>query len=387
MRRIALPGTYRSRPPEQTLLMIKPVLGDFGITRLADVTGLDVIGIPVVMAVRPLAATLSVSQGKGATLELARVSAAMEAIELWHAEHAVPPAAMTGVAARKLGPGYDVMELDRRPDSLLTASTPLDWILGRAAVSGLAVPVPRAVVQLDARLREGGPVYQPPSSSNGLASGNTRPEALAHALYELIEREAVSELSSVLVPDRTYVDPATVAAGWCGRLIEMVCCCGAWLEIVQAPNRFDIPCFAAYLWREDMAGSMAVGSGAHSDPEVALSRAVTEAVQSRLTAIAGTRDDISARIYDRPGGDAARPQPPAAAACWDEVVAAADQVSFGSDKEEADWLARQVSTVTGSEPIAVDLCGREEFSVVKAICPGMGSGGQHGIPRPAAVRR
>jgi ribosomal protein S12 methylthiotransferase accessory factor len=384
LRRIALPGTYRVRSPQQTLLMIKPVLGDFGITRLADVTGLDVIGIPVVMATRPLAATLSVSQGKGVTLDLARVSAAMEAIELWHAEHAVPPAAVRSAAARDLKPGYDIRDLDRWPGSLLTENTPLDWIMGRTAVSGQAVPVPRAVVRLDTRPRARGPLYQPSSSSNGLASGNSRSEALAHAFYELIERDAISEVSSVPVPERTYVDPATVADGWCGDLIRLIDRCGAWLEIVQAPSRFDIPCFAVYLWREDMARSMAIGSGAHSDPAVALSRAVTEAAQSRLTAIVGTRDDVSARIYDRPDGKAMRPQPPRAAASWEEVVAA-HRVSFGSEEEEESWLARHISTVARAEPIVVDLCHREDFSVVKVLCPDMHFG--HHPPRPQSARR
>jgi ribosomal protein S12 methylthiotransferase accessory factor len=386
LRRIALPGTYRIRAPQQTLLTITPVLNDFGITRLADVTGLDVIGIPVVMAVRPLAATLTVSQGKGVTLDLARVSAAMEAIELWHAEYAVPPPAITGAAASELRPGYDVTHLDRWPGSLLTAQTPLDWIWGRAAVSGQAVPVPRAAVALDTRPRERGPIYRPSSSSNGLASGNSRAEALIHAFYELIERDAINGLSSVTASDRTYVDPATITGGWCGDLIRMIHGCGAWLEIVKVPSRFDVPCFACYLWREDMPSTMAIGSGAHSDPAVALSRAVTEAAQSRLTAIAGTRDDISAQLYNRPDGVAARPQSPAQARSWDQV-AALQHPSFGSEEEEETWLARYISAVTGSEPITLDLCCREEFSVVKVLSPSMGFGQRHNIPRLPATRR
>jgi ribosomal protein S12 methylthiotransferase accessory factor len=72
MEKVIFTGTHRVRTPEQTLEIITPRLADYGITRLADVTGLDDLGVPVVMAVRPLAATLSVAQGKGATLELAK---------------------------------------------------------------------------------------------------------------------------------------------------------------------------------------------------------------------------------------------------------------------------------------------------------------------------
>src|SRR5919202_3278663 len=84
-------GTHRARFPEETWDIIEPKLTRFGITRIADVTGLDTIGIPVALGIRPLARSLSVSQGKGQTSTLAKVSAAMESIELWHAEHAYPP--------------------------------------------------------------------------------------------------------------------------------------------------------------------------------------------------------------------------------------------------------------------------------------------------------
>jgi ribosomal protein S12 methylthiotransferase accessory factor len=41
----------------------------------------------------------------------------------------------------------------------------------------------------------------------------------------------------------------------------------------------------------------AFGSGCHPDPNVALLRALTEAAQSRLTGIAGSRDDLSRTLY------------------------------------------------------------------------------------------
>ena len=65
---------------------IHPRLGELGITRVANVTGLDNLGVPVVMACRPMARTLSVFQGKGLTLVAARVSGEMEANESFHAE-------------------------------------------------------------------------------------------------------------------------------------------------------------------------------------------------------------------------------------------------------------------------------------------------------------
>ena len=76
-------STYSDRAcaPEETLARIAPLLPRFGITRLARVTGLDCIGIPVWNAIVPNARSIVVNQGKGLTDIDAKVSAAMEALE------------------------------------------------------------------------------------------------------------------------------------------------------------------------------------------------------------------------------------------------------------------------------------------------------------------
>lgn len=57
-----------------------------GITRLADITGLDTLGVPVWSAIRPAARSYVVSAGKGLDPRHARVTAVMEAIETCCAE-------------------------------------------------------------------------------------------------------------------------------------------------------------------------------------------------------------------------------------------------------------------------------------------------------------
>src|SRR4051812_30970889 len=84
-------GTERAVPPAETLDRILPLLPEFGITRIANVTGLDRVGLPVIAVSRPNSRSISVSQGKGLTLEAAQVSGLMESIESWHAEHALLP--------------------------------------------------------------------------------------------------------------------------------------------------------------------------------------------------------------------------------------------------------------------------------------------------------
>src|SRR3954465_14463995 len=80
-------GTHRVIPPAETLARLRPHLEEYSITRLANVTELGEIGIPVVLAIRPNARSLSVAQGKGVDLAAAKVSALMESIEQHHAEH------------------------------------------------------------------------------------------------------------------------------------------------------------------------------------------------------------------------------------------------------------------------------------------------------------
>ena len=87
-----LGGTFRACTPEQTLARLEPMLREeFGITRVANVTGLDDIGIHTFVAIRPNAKLLSTSQGKGISKPLAKISAIMEGVEGWHAENLSPP--------------------------------------------------------------------------------------------------------------------------------------------------------------------------------------------------------------------------------------------------------------------------------------------------------
>ena len=67
-------GTHRAVSPTETIAQVAPFLAGMGITRVANVTGLDRIGIPIVMVVRPNSRSLAVSQGKGLDLDSRRRS-------------------------------------------------------------------------------------------------------------------------------------------------------------------------------------------------------------------------------------------------------------------------------------------------------------------------
>src|SRR2546423_12243572 len=77
-------GTHRSQNLNHTFGRVSRFAPVMGITRVANVTGLDTIGIPVAMVCRPNSRSVAVSQGKGVDYLSAQVSGLMEASELYH---------------------------------------------------------------------------------------------------------------------------------------------------------------------------------------------------------------------------------------------------------------------------------------------------------------
>ncbi|MFI0980949.1 YcaO-like family protein [Streptomyces sp. NPDC021093] len=376
-------GAHRTRHPEETWNAVRPLLARFGITRVADVTGLDALGIPVMMAVRPLATTVSVSQGKGASSLAAKVSAVMEGVELWHAEQVHPPLTARSVSARDLQLPYQYADLITSPGALVTENTPLDWVGARGLRDGAPTHLP-----LDTVCFLPAPSRRPQlpgigSNTNGLASGNCRAEAALHGLYEIVERDALSGPTATGPAERA-VDPATVDDPVCAELIRRIAAAGAWLHLTHVPNRFGVPCYTAHLWSEDVP-LRCFGAGAHGTPAIALSRAITEAAQSRLTAIAGTRDDIPP-IYDQVRhADAPRPEGPRDTVPYPATCADPPPAFTDVDRELA-WVGERVATVTGQQPLVVDLSTEDAFAVVKVVAPGAGLDTHRMHPADAARR-
>lgn len=366
--KIRLPGTHRTRTPEQTWSVVGRHLTRVGISRVADVTHLDCIGVPVCLAIRPGSETLAVSQGKGATPLLARISAVMESIELWHAER--PAVETFTAAAEELGLPYGLADLPVRPELVPHQSRlRLEWAEGAGAVSGRPVPVPAELVGLTLASGldwRGGVLH---ASSNGLASGNSPHEAALHGMYEVIERHVTSSLRHGSRDRRRTIRIGTIDDGHCSVLLDALREGGVEVELSAVPNEFGLPCFVCFIWSPEYP-VVCAGSGCHSNAEVALSRALTEAVQTRLTGISGTRDDIPSGNVALEVGMAA-PGFDAGDFTWEEAVQRAD---FDADSiaDEFRAVARHVERVVGMEPVVVDLSSvPEDFSVVRVVAPGL----------------
>ncbi|MBP2334901.1 ribosomal protein S12 methylthiotransferase accessory factor [Saccharothrix coeruleofusca] len=377
-RKIVLRGTHRAVPPEVTWSRIEPLLGDFGITRVADVTHLDHIGIPVMIAVRPLSETYGTSQGKGATPLLARISAAMESIEMWHAENFDRP--QFEATAHDLELPYPIRALNVPPLKQPLERVRLSWTRGRTVVGGDPVPLPVQLLRLSF---VGSSLWEPHlfrDTSNGLASGNSFPEACLHGIYEVVERHALASLSSSHVDSRAQVDLSTVDDEHLVSLLDRLAGAGTQCEVAMIPNELSIPVFVAFIW-SPLYPLVAAGSGAHMDVTVAMSRAITEAVQTRLTRICTTRDNLPSD-YQPPHVFDPRLSAGAGRSLADVTE------GYGATHDDLDAELREVAgrveRLTGMPPVVVDMSTRSDvFSVVRVVCPGLDypRGGGNSIPR------
>jgi len=296
-------GTHRTVPPEATLERVRPHFPACDITRLADITGLDHIGIHVALAYRPNGLSLSNSAGKGFTRAAALVSAAMEGIELHHAEHVRLPV----VRATHADLGADVVAADRLTYSrgtLFNPRHPEYWVEAWDLVEGRGVHLPFSLVSMTGHEGERPRCRMEfQISSNGLASGNHPLEAICAALYEAVERDAVAcHVWSRNTFGRRIprVDLDTVRHPLVLELLERLAAAQVGVILYDLGVDTDVPVYMASIYDTvDRHLGVYGGYGAHLDPQVAMLRALTEAVQARLIYIAGSRDDHFRHDYLR----------------------------------------------------------------------------------------
>jgi ribosomal protein S12 methylthiotransferase accessory factor len=374
-------GTHRIVAPSDTVERVWRLAPALGITRLANVTGLDVIGVPVVMACRPNGRSLSVSQGKGLDLDAARASGLMEATELHHAERITLPVKLATYAelcfTHRLA---DVRTLPLMAGSSFHPDRRILWIESFDLLAEEPVWLPHELVHTDftVPLPTGSGCFAP--GSNGLASGNHLLEAVVQGLCEVIERDAyaVWNAGGAAVQERRRVDPATVDDPACLGLLEKYRAAGVPVALWEITSDLGVAAF-----RCELAGAApesgrhlprAVGMGCHPNRGVALARALTEAAQSRLTQIAGSRDDMFRESFERTldvdRSAAARADRAAGPAV--RVFPDAPSLDFETFEEELAWLLDRLESAGFDRALVVDLT-QEAYGipVVRVVVPGL----------------
>lgn len=299
-------GTHRAESLERTIRAVLRLASVMGITRVANVTGLDCLGLPVVMVSRPNSRSIAVSQGKGVTLAAARASGLMETVELYHAETMTLPLYLASYEElRYRHTVADIVQLPRLRESRFTSSLRLPWCTARDLLSGEAVLVPFELVHTDFTLPLPDGYGCFPASSNGLASGNNLLEAISHGICELVERDATAlwKLGSVPQQEDRRIDLATLDDPTCGEVLAKFQRAGLSVAVWDITSDIGLPCFACVIVPENedpmWQSVLASGYGCHLVRKVAMLRALTEAAQGRLTIIAGVRDDFGQETYDR----------------------------------------------------------------------------------------
>lgn len=293
--------------PNETYERVRPLLKTFGITRIGRQTGLDRIGIPVWCAYMPNARSVAVAQGKGLTDADARTSAVMEALERVVASAPFLPTSNTSaLALRDAGQRVDLLvPLLARNQPLPRDTEITAFAAGVDLMTGDRVHVPSAAVLLDRTLSD----CRYWQSSDGLASGNTYDEAVSHALLERIERDA-HVLWQVRPESKQHtlcMDPSAFDDENVKSLVMRIENAGLVLRLFDITSDIGIPCIATFLATKTALAArgaryvdVTFGCGAHPSPERAAIRALTEAVQSRVTYISGARDDVFHETYRRP---------------------------------------------------------------------------------------
>ena len=288
--------THRAFSPEETLDRIAPKMELAGITRVADITNLDRIGIPVFSSIRPAAdkGAISVYNGKGATPAEARVSAMMEGIERYSAEvHErvllVETCSKLASETNAVDPRDLILPQDANPDMAIPWVEGYDLIRREEVMvpaSGVFHPMPPNYPQLFR------------TNTNGLASGNVLEEAVFHGLSEVIERDAWSLVEAA---KRTGPRVTEVEDGLAAGLIEKFAAAEVNVLIKDITSDVGVPTIAAAsddLRLKDPA-LLTIGMGTHTSAQVAVLRALTEVAQSRLTQIHGAREDTTTADFRR----------------------------------------------------------------------------------------
>jgi len=234
-------GTHRTVPPSETLARFRPFASQMGITRLGNITGLDRIGIPVVVAVRPNSRSVSVSQGKGLDLTQAMASALMEAIEGFHAEEVGEDRCSTYREIAAEGAVVDPLTLcsTGRP---FDADAEICWLEGYDLLRQEPCRVPAELVHTD---------YTQPldgyflAGSNGLASGNHLVEAIGSAICELVERDAVAlwSASGIRARARRALDITSVDDPDCRALLAKYAEAGIDVRLWNVTTEIGIAAF------------------------------------------------------------------------------------------------------------------------------------------------
>lgn len=403
-------GTSRVKPVQETLDEIYPIAEKIGITRLADITNMDILRIPNYSAVLPGTDDyIWVYSGKGPTRIHAQVSALMESIERFCALPSGTSKELINGSYSYLSRRYKVLHPSSLVEPMLfnyDDEMVMDFVWGFDLMNRERILVPAPVALF--RYSPNSPSVNPFAyhHTNGLASGNVIEEAICHSLCEVVERDAISiaqlkasvvhfhtlktienclKLNGFQVSDvssKDYVDDnslfpdldlSSIDFEPASKLIKRFEKNEIPLILKDVTSDVGIPTFnaASIEWITHDYGYLVEGHGTHPDARVALVRAITEVSQTRAANIQGARDDLRKIPYGENNTDDKR--------SW-QFMKSAENVKFSETAsninndilEDIKLILGKLKELNLNQAIVIDLTNPYlGVPVVRTIVPGL----------------
>lgn len=289
----------RSRKASSFLKKIEKLSSLFGVTRLANISHFSVLDFPVYQSTRPsiwghtLLGQNSGSQGKGLTINQAKISCLMETLESYCMEPKIPILIRNNF--KFLKHSHFAIAPQKFKSVALKSRAGLETNLMWTEVYGLheqkTVLIPAELVYFPFITEKYDSRHHFQQGSNGIAAGATYLEACVHALYEVIERHysyflfknkldvesiSISKKSFPILKKLSTLDlPENSIEVYAARFRNL--------------NKRNLPFVLTSLFIDDIH---VLGFGLSGTLNISITRAISEAMQGYATYISGSREDI-----------------------------------------------------------------------------------------------
>lgn len=288
--------TYRVCSPEETWNKIKSLTKNINIEILERIDNLDRIGIPVYSAKRIVKSPenendtkekiVKYHYGKGATDIQAKVSAIMEAIERYSMGCLNEPATKNPENPIDLKELVLSKESYKNINQINNNINNIEWTACHDIINDEIIDIPVNAVCHPTE----GKLFK--SNTNGIASGNTKDEAIFHGTLELIERDSWS-IAEIYNKTHTKINTDGAKNPIIHELMDKFKDANINVVLKDLTSDIGIPTVAAVSDEPVLKDPalLCIGVGCHINPEIAVIRALTEVIQSRATQIQNKRDD------------------------------------------------------------------------------------------------
>ena len=259
-----------------------------GVTRLACVTQLDRINLPVFYAIRPSSRCPSAaySSGKAFARRNALLGALFESYERWAAEHSdlIISASLKSLFSQEALKECQVFQPEEIP-----ATEAIRWSIGLHLITKQAVLMPTYIVEFPSNFPRAG-VF----TTTGLASHSSYIGATANGLLECLERHFVARFTLDFLfriePDYFSPEANGLAETLNRERIELHV-----FSLRRGPALSVVYAYAYDHWLE-YPQLHCSGFAAAFDTAEAIDKALLEVAQSRIAFITGLRDDVAAIV-------------------------------------------------------------------------------------------